>query len=110
RLESTIHAIEGEERDRLHPSQRPPEVPVPPVVEMPAPPVHQTDVDQFDGPAVAGETRAAEVVQRRCDESSLDDGHAGSTDHLAAAPVGEESLARGQLATNMDFRPERAAG
>ena len=33
RLESTIHAIEGEERDRLHPRQRPPEVPVPPVVE-----------------------------------------------------------------------------
>nr|WP_204339836.1 regulator [Rhizobium leguminosarum] len=110
RLESTIHAIEGEERDRLHPRQRPPEVPVPPVVEMPAPPVHQADVDQFDGPAVSGETRAAEVVQRRGDESSLDDVHAGSTDHLAAAPVGEERLARGQRATNMDFRPERAAG
>ncbi|MGO7939636.1 hypothetical protein ACC731_38155, partial [Rhizobium ruizarguesonis] len=29
RLESTIHASEGEERDRLHPRQRPPEVPVP---------------------------------------------------------------------------------
>ncbi|TBG92268.1 regulator, partial [Rhizobium leguminosarum] len=61
RLESTIHAIEGEERDRLHPRQRPPEVPVPPVVEMPASPVHQADVDQFDGPAVSGETRAAEA-------------------------------------------------
>ncbi|MGO7711686.1 hypothetical protein ACC666_35795, partial [Rhizobium johnstonii] len=48
--------------------------------------------------------------QRRGDESSLDDVHAGSTDHLAAAPVGEERLARGQRATNMDFRPERAAG
>ncbi|MGO7115306.1 regulator [Rhizobium johnstonii] len=110
RLESTIHAIEGEERDRLHPRQRPPEVPVPPVVEMPAPPVHQTGVDEFDGPAVSGETRASEVVHRRGDESSLDDVHAGSTDHLAAAPVGEERLARGQRATNMDFRPERAAG
>ncbi|MHC2572943.1 regulator [Rhizobium leguminosarum] len=110
RLESTIHAIEGEERDRLHPRQRPPEVPVPPVVEMPAPPVHQAEVDQFDGPMVSGETRAPDVAPNRGDESSLDDVHAGSADHLAAAPVGEERLARGQRATNMDFRPERAAG
>ncbi|MGR9426499.1 regulator [Rhizobium leguminosarum] len=110
RLESTIHAIEGEERDRLHPRQRPPEVPVPPEVEMPAPPVHQAEVDQFDGPMVAGETRAPDVAPSRGDESSLDDVHAGSADHLAAAPVGEERLARGQRATNMDFRPERAAG
>ncbi|MGR9447732.1 regulator [Rhizobium leguminosarum] len=110
RLESTIHAIEGEERDRLHPRQRPPEVPVPPVVEMPAPPAHQAEVDQFDGPMVAGETRAPDVAPNRGDESSLDDVHAGSADHLAAAPVGEERLARGQRATNMDFRPERAAG
>lgn len=110
RLESTIHAIEGEERDRLHPRQRPPEVPVPPVVEMPAPPVHQAQVDEFDGPMVSGETRAPNVAPNRGDESSLDDVHAGSADHLAAAPVGEERLARGQRATNMDFRPERAAG
>ncbi|MGO7172141.1 regulator [Rhizobium leguminosarum] len=109
RLESTIHAIEGEERDRLHPRQRPPEVPVPPVVEMPAPPVHQAEADAFDGPVVSGETRAPELMHRG-DESSLDDVHAGNTDHLAAAPVGEERLARGQRATNMDFRPERAAG
>ncbi|MBY5329847.1 regulator [Rhizobium leguminosarum] len=109
RLESTIHAIEGEERDRLHPRQRPPEVPVPPVVEMPAPPVHQAEADAFDGPVVSGETRTPEVMHRG-DESSLDDVHAGDTDHLAAAPVGEERLARGQRATNMDFRPERAAG
>ncbi|MGO7353240.1 regulator [Rhizobium ruizarguesonis] len=110
RLESTIHAIEGEERDRLHPRQRPPEVPVPPVVEMPAPPVHQAQVDEFDGPMVSGETRAPDVAPNRGGESSLDDVHAGSADHLAAAPVGEERLARGQRATNMDFRPERAAG
>ncbi|MHC2363285.1 regulator [Rhizobium leguminosarum] len=110
RLERTIHAIEGEERDRLHPRQRPPEVPVPPVVEMPAPPVHQAEIDQFDGPMVSGETRAPDVAPGRGDESSLDDVHAGSADHLAAAPVGEERLARGQRATNMDFRPERAAG
>ncbi|TBC42426.1 regulator [Rhizobium ruizarguesonis] len=110
RLESTIHAIEGEERDRLHPRQRPPEVPVPPVVEMPAPPVHQAQVDEFDGPMVSGETRAPDVAPNRGDESSLDDVHAGSADHLAAAPVGEERLARGQRATNMDFRPERAVG
>ncbi|MGO7955381.1 regulator [Rhizobium leguminosarum] len=109
RLESTIHAIEGEERDRLHPRQRPPEVPVPPVVEMPAPPVHQAEADAFDGPVVSGETRAPELMHRG-DESSLDDVHAGNADHLAAAPVGEERLARGQRATNMDFRPERAAG
>ncbi|MCW1754486.1 regulator [Rhizobium acaciae] len=110
RLESTIHAIEGEERDRLHPRQRPPEVPVPPVVEMPAPPVRQAEADAFDGPVVSGETRAPEVTFGRRDEASLDDVHAGSSDHLAAAPVGEERLARGQRATNMDFRPERAAG
>ncbi|MBC2802082.1 regulator [Rhizobium ruizarguesonis] len=110
RLESTIHAIEGEERDRLHPRQRPPEVPVPPVVEMPAPRVHQAQVDEFDGPMVSGETRAPDVAPNRGGESSLDDVHAGSADHLAAAPVGEERLARGQRATNMDFRPERAAG
>ncbi|MBY5395947.1 regulator [Rhizobium leguminosarum] len=109
RLESTIHAIEGEERDRLHPRQRPPEVPVPPVVEMPAPPVHQAEADAFDGPVVSGETRAPEPMHRG-DEASLDDVHAGNADHLAAAPVGEERLARGQRATNMDFRPERAAG
>ncbi|GGD92546.1 regulator [Rhizobium anhuiense] len=110
RLESTIHAIESEERDRLHPRQRPPEVPVPPVVEMPAPPVHRDEVDDIDSPAVSGETRAPEVTFGRRDEASLDDVHAGSGDHLAAAPVGEERLARGQRATNMDFRPERAAG
>ncbi|MBB4254331.1 MULTISPECIES: regulator [Rhizobium] len=110
RLESTIHAIESEERDRLHPRQRPPEVPVPPVVEMPAPPVHRDEVDDIDSPAVSGETRAPEVSFGRRDEASLDDVHAGSADHLAAAPVGEERLARGQRATNMDFRPERAAG
>ncbi|MBB4288305.1 hypothetical protein GGE16_000321 [Rhizobium leguminosarum] len=109
RLESTIHAIEGEERDRLHPRQRPPEVPVPPVVEMP-PAVHRAEVDDIDSPALSGETRAPEVIFGRRDEASLDDVHAGSADHLAAAPVGEERLARGQRATNMDFRPERAAG
>ncbi|MBX5199707.1 MULTISPECIES: regulator [unclassified Rhizobium] len=114
RLESTIHAIEGEERDRLHPRQRPPEVPVPPVVEMPAPPIHKGDVadidNLIDSPVAAGETRAPEVAHGRSDDFSLDDVHAGSADHLAAAPVGEERLSRGQRATNMDFRPERAAG
>ncbi|MGV4793252.1 regulator [Rhizobium sp. F40D2] len=114
RLESTIHAIESEERDRLHPRQRPPEVPVPPVVEMPAPPVHQADAgdidNRIDSPVAAGETRAPEVAHSRGDDFSLDDVRAGSADHLAAAPVGEERLGRGQRATEMDFRPERAAG
>ncbi|MBB3916369.1 regulator [Rhizobium fabae] len=110
RLESTIHAIEGEERDRLHPRQRPPEVPVPPVVEMPPAPVHRPDVDDIDSPMISGETRAPDVIMRRGDDSSLDDVHASNTDHLAAAPVGEERLQRGQRAKDMDFRPERAAG
>lgn len=110
RLEGTIHAIEGEERDRLHPRQRPPEVPVPPVVEMPPPLVHQAEAEDIDSPVISGETRAPEVVMRRGDDSSLDHVHAGNTDHLAAAPVGEERLQRGQRATDMDFRPERAAG
>ncbi|ARM86893.1 hypothetical protein RHEC894_CH00546 [Rhizobium sp. CIAT894] len=114
RLETTIHAIESEERDRLHPRQRPPEVPVPPVVEMPAPPVHRSDVadidNLIDGPAADARSRAPEVAHSRRDDFSLDDVHAGSTDHLAAAPVGDERLARGQRATDMDFRPERAAG
>ena len=114
RLESTIHAIEGEERDRLHPRQRPPEVPVPPVVEMPAPPVHRGDVADIDSlidsPVAAGETQSPEVVMHHADEARLDDVHAGTTDHLSAAPVAEERLARGERATAMDFRPERAAG
>jgi len=115
RLESTIHAIESEERDRLHPRQRPPEVPVPPDVEMPAPPVHRGDVadidNLIDSPVPAGETRGApEIAMHRGDDSNLDGVHAGHADHLAAAPVGEERLTRGQRATNMDFRPERAAG
>lgn len=114
RLESTIHAIESEERDRLHPRQRPPEVPVPPVVEMPAPPVHRGDVADIDSlidsPVAAGEVRAPEVVMRRADEASLDGVHAGNADHLSAAPAAEERLARGERATEMDFRPERAAG
>lgn len=109
RLESTIHAIEGEERDRLHPRQRPPEVPVPPVVEMPPPPVHRVE-DDIDSQMVGGETRGPEVFARRGDDSSLDDVHASDADHLAAAPVGDERLARGQRAAGMDFRPERAAG
>ncbi|OWV69055.1 regulator [Rhizobium sp. R339] len=114
RLESTIHAIEGEERDRLHPRQRPPEVPVPPVVEMPQPPVHRGDVADIDSlidsPVAAGETQSPEVVMHHADEARLDDVHAGTTDHLSAAPVAEERLARGERATAMDFRPERAAG
>ncbi|OWV91973.1 regulator [Rhizobium sp. R635] len=114
RLESTIHAIESEERDRLHPRQRPPEVPVPPVVEMPAPPVHRGDVADIDSlidsPVAAGEVRAPEVVMRRADEASLDGVHAGNADHLSAAPAAEERLGRGERATEMDFRPERAAG
>jgi hypothetical protein len=40
RLETTIHTIENEERARLHPRQGPPEVPVPPVVEIPEPARH----------------------------------------------------------------------
>ncbi|WP_106797094.1 regulator [Rhizobium sp. H4] len=114
RLESTIHAIEGEERERLHPRQRPPEVPVPPVVEMPPPPVHRGDVTDIgsliDSPVAAGEARSPEVVMHRSDESRLDNVHAGNADHLAAAPAGEERLTRGERATSMDFRPERAAG
>ncbi|OWV74752.1 regulator [Rhizobium sp. R634] len=114
RLESTIHAIEGEERDRLHPRQRPPEVPVPPVVEMPQPPVHRGDVADvdslIDSPVAAGETQSPEVVMHHADEARLDDVHAGTTDHLSGAPVAEERLARGERATAMDFRPERAAG
>jgi hypothetical protein len=42
RLETTIHAIESEERTRLHPRQGPPEVPVPPVVDIPEP-VHHVE-------------------------------------------------------------------
>ncbi|MBB4194855.1 hypothetical protein GGE45_005428 [Rhizobium aethiopicum] len=114
RLETTIHAIESEERDRLHPRQRPPEVPVPPVVDMPAPPAHRGDVADIDSlidsPVAAGETRGPDVIMHRSDESPLDDVHASTADHLSAAPLGEERLARGQRAANMDFRPERAAG
>src|SRR5262245_58620808 len=40
RLETTIHMIEAEERERLHPRQGPPEVAVPPVVDVPRPADH----------------------------------------------------------------------
>ncbi|WP_454848069.1 regulator [Rhizobium binxianense] len=104
RLETTIHTIESEERARLHPMQGPPEVPVPPVVEMPQPePAEDEEVL-----SVSGETRDYREG-RRPDDSSLDDVHASGADHLAAAPVADERLASGERSRTMDFRPERAA-
>ncbi|MBB3592633.1 hypothetical protein FHX08_002977 [Rhizobium sp. BK529] len=122
RLETTIHTIESEERARLHPRQGPPEVPVPPVVEMPEP-VHQVEepADRAEEPAyrahednhlaVVGETRGYDAAGY-VDDASLDDVHASSADQLGAAPAGEmrgEMRATPQKAGGMDFRPERAA-
>jgi hypothetical protein len=123
RLETTIHTIESEERTRLHPRQGPPEVPVPPVVEIPEPahhveepayraeePIYREGED--DHLAVTGETRAYNATSRRTDDASLDDVHASSADQLGAAPDGEmrgETRATSEKRGGMDFRPERAA-
>jgi hypothetical protein len=110
RLETTIHMIEAEERQRLHPRQGPPEVPVPPVVEVP-PPVAPRARENFDSPSIGGETRspiAAVADDRYDDESGLAGLHAGSADHLAAAPAAPEAFAADKKPANMDFRPERA--
>lgn len=104
RLETTIHTIESEERARLHPRQGPPEVPVPPVVEMP-PPGPAQDEEVL---SVSGETRDYRG-SRRPDDSSLEDVHASGADHLAAAPAAGERLVSGERSRTMDFRPERAA-
>lgn len=105
RLETTIHTIESEERARLHPMQGPPEVPVPPVVEMP-PPESAEDEEVL---SVSGETRDYQGSPRH-DDSSLDDVHASGADHLAAAPAADERPASDDKRSRaMDFRPERAA-
>lgn len=121
RLETTIHTIESEERARLHPRQGPPEVPVPPVVEMPEP-AHHIEEPAFraeeppyrehedDNLAVVGETRGYNAAH--VDDASLDDVHASSADQLGAAPDGEmrgETRATPDRRGGMDFRPERAA-
>ncbi len=131
RLETTIHTIESEERARLHPRQGPPEVPVPPVVEMPEPAPHAPEPaypaaepayrdGEDDHLAVVGETRGHSAGGRRddpgLDDASLDDVHAGRAGQLGAAPEGEmlgemrgERRAAEDRRAGMDFRPERAA-
>ncbi|NLS02185.1 regulator [Rhizobium sp. P32RR-XVIII] len=109
RLEATIHMIEAEERERLHPRTAPPEVPVPPVAEIPLPATHG---ERFadDAPQVGGETRAYSQARAADDESSLDDVHAGTSDHLGAAPQADEGFAaESPAAARMNFRPEGAA-
>lgn len=136
RLETTIHTIESEERTRLHPRQGPPEVPVPPVVEMPEPAPHVEEParhaeepayrehepayreeepayreEEDDNLAVAGETRGYNAAGH-ADDASLDDIRASSADQLGAAPGGEmraEARATPGKRGGMDFRPERAA-
>lgn len=108
RLEMTIHMIEAEERERLHPRQGPPEVSVPPVVEIPPPAAHRVREDA-DSPTIGGETRApAGPDPRFDDESSLAAVHAGSADHLGA-PESSGTVGADKRPANMDFRPERAA-
>ncbi len=111
RLEATIHMIEAEERERIHPRQGPPEVPVPPVVEVPPPAAHRPRPDA-DGVSISGETREfASTDPRFEEEASLAGVHAEDADHLAAAPAHEEIFAAApKPAAGMDFRPERAAG
>jgi len=112
RLETTIHMIEAEERERMHPRQGPPEVPVPPVVDVPEP-VHHHAEPEAPAPELSGETRYAEEPRRAYSDASLDGVHAGEADHLGAAPAAEESFAAERRAPspsgNMDFRPEGAA-
>jgi len=108
RLETTIHMIEAEERERLHPRQGPPEVAVPPVVEVPRPADHVAE-EEVANVSIGGETRAHSVTDPRFDdESSLAGVHAGSGDHLGAEPVAAPQATERKPA-QMDFRPERAA-
>lgn len=108
RLETTIHMIEAEERERLHPRQGPPEVAVPPVVEVPRPADHVAEEDVANV-SIGGETREHSVTDPRFDdESSLAGVHVGSGNHLGAEPVAESPAAE-RKPTQMDFRPERAA-
>ena len=116
RLETTIHMIEAEERERMHPRQGPPEVPVPPVVEVPEPYHHEAPSPEAAAPELAGETRHAEEPRSAYDDASLDGVHAGAADHLGAAPAAEEAFAaeprpaaKAAAPGNMDFRPEGAA-
>jgi hypothetical protein len=107
RLETTIHTIEAEERERLHPRQGPPEVPVPPVVEIKEPVTHVAEAE-VTSVSIGGETRGHSATDPRFDdESSLAGVHAGSGDHLGAAPAAEAPAER--KPAQMDFRPERAA-
>lgn len=109
RLETTIRTIEAEERERLHPRQGPPEIPVPPEVEMPKPVAHAAE-DEAANVSIGGETREHSVTDPRFDdESSLAGVHAGSGDHLGAAPTAEAPATVEQKPARMDFRPERAA-
>ncbi|WP_160006878.1 hypothetical protein [Rhizobium sp. 18055] len=110
RLETTIHMIEAEERKRLHPRQGPPEVAVPPVVEVPQP-VAQRARENFDSPFIGGETRAPAASfadDRYDDESGLSGLHAGNADHLGAAPAAADGVVAETKPANADFRPERA--
>lgn len=124
RLETTIHMIEAEERQRLHARRGPPEVPVPPAVplppEVPVPPVVEMPQPSaprmqqtFDSPSLDGETRApafaadARADARFDDESGLAGLHAGSGDQLGAAPAAD-AFAADRKPANADFRPERA--
>jgi hypothetical protein len=107
RLEATIHMIEAEERERLHPRQGPPEVSVPPVVEIPPPTAHRVPEDA-DSPALGGETRSHAGADPRFDEeSSLAAVHASTADHLGA-PEAAQTFAADKRPASMDFRPERA--
>ncbi|RDJ15967.1 hypothetical protein [Rhizobium grahamii] len=109
KLETTIHTIEAEERERLHPRQGPPEIPVPSEVEMPMPAAHTAE-DRAANVSIGGETREHSVTDPRFDdESSLAGVHAGSGDHLGAAPTAEAPATVEQKPARMDFRPERAA-
>jgi hypothetical protein len=108
RLETTIHMIEAEERQRLHPRQGPPEVEVPPVVEVPTP-VAQSPRMATEGPLFGGETRAPDIANDRFDDDSgLAGLHAGNADHLGAAAEAPQAFAADKRPANMDFRPERA--
>jgi hypothetical protein len=121
RLETTIHMIEAEERQRLHPRQGPPEVQVPPVVEVPQPPARRVR-ENFDSPSIGGETRAPAATPAARDASHSVDGdrydddsglaglHAGSADHLVASPTpaAPEGFSAERKPANADFRPERA--
>jgi hypothetical protein len=123
RLEVTIRAIEGEERQRLHAAAAPVAAPQPPQPARPesspqptpvaAPPPRvqspqRIEPDLDPHMELRGETRNPQSDPSDFGDGDLGGLHTGPADHLGAEPefVAEAPVPR--QARSMDFKPERA--